>query len=150
VKYNLKKNEISFLIMFLNNYQERDKYERSKLTVSSDVLNAKTRGQKIALELRRTMNHFFPDLYDRLEIISDPRKRKDYSMTEILLAGIFLFTCKEGSRNAFNNDRAKEQFLENYQTLFNKRLPHMDTVDEVLRALENDELDKLILKILRH
>lgn len=73
----------------------------------------------------------------------DPRKRHDYTTCEILLGGIFLFICKEGSRNAFNNDRAKEVFLANYEILFGKRLPHMDTVDEVLRLLSNEELDRL-------
>lgn len=59
------------------------------------------------------------------------------------MGGIFLFLCKEGSRNALNNDRTHEQFLENYQTLFGKCLPHMDTVDDVLKELSNEELEKL-------
>ena len=48
-------------------------------------------------------------------------------MTEILLGAIFLFICKEDSRNAFNNDRCKAAFAANYAALFGKRLPHMDT-----------------------
>jgi len=118
-------------------------YERSELAKLSDTSHAKTKGQQIALDLRRTIDHFFPDLYARMEVIYDPRKRHDYSMTELLLAAIFLFICKEGSRNAFNNDRAKEPFLANYEALFGKRLPHMDTVDDVLRELDNKELERL-------
>lgn len=64
-------------------------------------------------------------------------------MTEILLGGIFLFICKEDSRNALNNDRAKEAFKANYEALFGKRLPHMDTVDAVLRVADNSEIERL-------
>lgn len=50
-------------------------------------------------------------------------------MTEILLGATFLFICKEDSRNGFNNDRGKAAFAANYQALFGKKLPHMDTID---------------------
>lgn len=89
------------------------------------------------------MEHFFPDLYDRLEKVTDPRLRHDYSMTEILLAGIFLFMSKQGSRNAMNNDRADDGFRDNYTKLFGKKLPHMDAVDDVLRVLSVEELEQL-------
>lgn len=69
--------------------------------------------------------------------------RHDYTITEILLGAIFMFICKEDSRNAFNNDRDTPAFAANYETLFGKRLPHMDTVDDVLRDLNNDELERL-------
>ena len=64
-------------------------------------------------------------------------------MTEILLGGIFMFITKQDSRNALNLDRAEVTFAANYQKIFGKRLPHMDTVDDVLVALEPDELELL-------
>lgn len=64
-------------------------------------------------------------------------------MTEILLGAIFLFICKEDSRNAFNNDRGKAAFTANYEALFGKKLPHMDTIDKVLRFVENEQLERL-------
>lgn len=64
-------------------------------------------------------------------------------MTEIILGGIFLYICKEDSRNAFNNDRAKLEFATNFETLFGMKLPHMDTIDAVLRVVENDEIEQL-------
>ncbi len=54
-----------------------------------------------------------------------------------------MFIFKEGSRNAFNNDRNEGCFQVNYQKIFNQRLPHMDTVDDVLRLLKEEELEKL-------
>jgi len=95
------------------------------------------------LGLKKTALHFFPDIYDRLEAVVDPRKRKDYTMTEILLGGLFMFSSKQGSRNSMNLDRDNEIFLENYEKLFGIRLPHMDTINDVLIELDNDELERL-------
>ena len=60
-----------------------------------------------------------------------------------------MFLFKEGSRNAFNQDRLEEEFSQNYQKLFQKRLPHGDTVDSVLRILKEDELEKLKTHLVR-
>ena len=59
------------------------------------------------------------------------------------MAGIAMFIFKEGSRNAFNNDRSEGNFNKNYQKIFNLRLPHMDTVDDVMRLLKENELEEL-------
>ena len=60
-----------------------------------------------------------------------------------------MFVFKEGSRNAMNNDREKERFRKNYQTLFKMRLPHMDTVDVVMRRLDPSELEALKRSLVR-
>jgi len=67
-------------------------------------------GQQIAVDLRRTIHHYIPDLYERLQRITDPRKICDYSITEVLLAGLFMFMLKQDSRNAMNSDRAEKTF----------------------------------------
>ena len=54
-----------------------------------------------------------------------------------------MYLFKEGSRNAFNNERDEEQFKMNYEKLFKVRLPHMDTVDKVMRQLKVCKLDNL-------
>lgn len=64
-------------------------------------------------------------------------------MTEILLGSLFLFMCKQGSRNAMNLDRSNPIFVANFEKLFGKRLPHMDTIDDILVRLSNDELEVL-------
>jgi len=89
------------------------------------------------------MDHFFPDLYERLREIPDLRKSPNYKIEEILLGAIGMFLFKEGSRNAFNNDRAESKFKKNYYKVFKVRLPHMDTVDTVLRMLYPKELEHL-------
>ena len=89
------------------------------------------------------IHQYFPGLFDRIALIEDVRKKSEYKLTEIIMAGIAMFIFKEGSRNAFNNDRNDGGFQANYRKLFNLRLPHMDTVDKVMRLLKEDELEKL-------
>jgi len=64
-------------------------------------------------------------------------------MRAILLGAISLFLFKEGSRNSFNLDRAKEKFSKNYEQIFGLPLPHMDTVARVLERLSEEHLEKL-------
>ena len=100
--------------------------------------------------LRTTIHHFFPQLPERLAALADPRAGSDYDIAEIVFAGIMLFIFKEGSRNAFNNDRDEGAFLDNYARVFNMRLPHMDTVDEVMRRLSPFELEGLKTSLIKH
>jgi hypothetical protein len=64
-------------------------------------------------------------------------------MAELIGGGIALFLFKQGSRNAFNQSRLEANFAENYQKMFKLKLPHMDTVDELMRVLETSELEQL-------
>lgn len=64
-------------------------------------------------------------------------------MAEVIGSGIALFLFKQGSRNAFNQSRLEANFAENYQKIFKLKLPHMDTVDDLMRVLEASELEQL-------
>lgn len=77
------------------------------------------------------------------EQITDPRKRKEYCMAEIVMAAIFMFIFKEGSRNAFNNELKHVAFLKNYHSLLGLCAPHLDTVERVLREVNPEELEKV-------
>ncbi len=95
-------------------------------------------------QILHTIHQGFPDLFDRLRDIDDVRKKaSEYEQAELLAACLAMFLFKEGSRNAMNNDRKEGKFRRNYTTLFHMRLPHMDTVDEVMRRLNPEELDAL-------
>jgi hypothetical protein len=91
----------------------------------------------------KTISHFFPDLFDRLARFSDPRKRREYSVSELITAGIALFLLKEGSRNAMNLDRKEKRFCRNYYRVFGQRLPQMDAVEDLFRELKEEELSTL-------
>jgi hypothetical protein len=75
--------------------------------------------------------------------LEDCRKKADYSLAEILTACVALFVLKTGSRNAFNNQREEARFQKNYQRLFKLRLPHLDTVHQVMARLEESQLERL-------
>ena len=85
----------------------------------------------------KTIRHFFPDLFERMYLFEDHRKRKDYTVAELVTGCIALFLFKEASRNAINNDRKEAQFRKNYERAFKLRLPHMDTVEDFLRQLDD-------------
>lgn len=83
-------------------------------------------------------------MFDRMaNLLTDPRKRKEYNLAEIVMAAVAMFLFKEGSRNTFNSDRRQETFIKNYERIFGLRMPHMDTVEDVLRMLQPDALEKL-------
>jgi hypothetical protein len=42
-----------------------------------------------------------------------------------------MYIFKEGSRNAFNNDRQEENFKKNYQKIFKMQLPHMAAIQSM-------------------
>ena len=88
--------------------------------------------KKFTYLIYHRIHKYFPGLFNRISEIEDVRKKSEYKLTEIIMAGISMFIFKEGSRNAFNNDRNEGNFKANYQKIFNQRFPHMDTVDDCL------------------
>ena len=102
-----------------------------------------SRGEAVVYELLKTLQHFFPELLEQLRQLEDCRRKSDYALSEILMAGIALFFFQQGSRNAFNNQRQEARFRTHYQKLFKLRLPHLDTVHGVLCRLSEEQLEQL-------
>jgi hypothetical protein len=113
-----------------------------KKVVYKERCQKKNRG-KLVYQIMITINHFFPQLIDRIREIEDYRDKKTYELTELITAGIAVYLFKQDSRNAMNNKRDEETFKKNYEILFKMRLPHMDTVDDVMRQLDEKELEEL-------
>ena len=97
----------------------------------------------MARQIAKVIHSGFPGLNDKIMHLCDPRKRKDYSLAELVMGGIMLFVFKEGSRNAFDNDRKEMVFRKNYQRAFKLRLPSTDAVEGLFRLLGKQELEKL-------
>jgi len=91
----------------------------------------------------KTIRHYFPDLFERMELLEDHRKRRAYTVAELVTGCVAIFLFKETSRNAINNDRKEDQFRKNYKRVFKLSLPHMDTVEDFLRLLSPGELEHL-------
>lgn len=101
------------------------------------------RGEAMVRELYKTIHHFFPNLFEQLRQLEDCRRQSDYTLAELLMAGIVMFVFKQGSRNAFNNNRQEARFRKHYWKLFQLRLPHLDTVHRVMCQLDEAQLEGL-------
>ena len=106
--------------------------------------------KKLLYAIPKTIHHYFPQFKRYLRQIEDCRKRSEYELSEILTGAISLFLFKEGSRNAFNQDRKDSEFVNNYEKLFGLRLPHMDTVDDLFRAISPEELERFKIKLIEN
>jgi hypothetical protein len=105
--------------------------------------------RNLIFRLQKTITHYFPTLYELLREIPDCRSKQEYELVELLGAGLVLFLFKQGSRNAMNNDREEPDFRRNYARLFKMRLPHMDTVDDVLAVLDPEHLERLNVTLMQ-
>jgi hypothetical protein len=93
--------------------------------------------------IRKVINSRFPNLFGEFNGLTDSRKRKEYSMAEIITGSLFMYIFKEASRNAYNSNRREDGFRENVLNCFGFNLPHTDTCDDVLRELSPGELEAL-------
>lgn len=97
----------------------------------------------------KVVTHFFPELFDKLQRIKDYRRKSEYELSELIMACIAMFIFKEGSRNALNNERQNDEFLNNYRKIFKMELPHMDTVNAVMMHLSVDQLEELKVMLIK-
>ena len=127
----------------------RAKLKLKRAAKKKAALAKSSKGLRVIEQIFKTIVHFFPNLFDDMRKIEDYRKKSDYELAELIMAGVAMFIFKEGSRNAFNNDRIDVKFKRNYEKIFKLRLPHTDTVDKVMRHLAENELEELKVKIIR-
>ncbi len=116
------------------------KSKKFRFIVQNPAQN-QSKGQLVIYHVYKTIRQFFPDLIKRLGELPDIRERKEYKIAELLTGAVAMFLFKEGSRNAMNNDRKESKFSKNYTRLFKLKLPHMDTVNELLLVLNEHELE---------
>ena len=117
--------------------RQRKREKRNHESKIKQKLNRikKQNGKNVVFQLFKTIIHFFPDLIEQIRQIEDCRKKSDYELVELIMACIAMSLFKADSRNAFNNERQEGNFKDNYQKTFKLRLPHMDTVENVMRRL---------------
>jgi hypothetical protein len=92
------------------------------------------------------LHHFFPDLVEDMDKnYNDPRRYRSvtYKFSEIVLAAVYMYMLRCGSRNSMNGEMSHANFKKNYKLLFGLKCPHMDTVNDVFEKLEVDVLEKL-------
>ena len=69
-------------------------------------------------------------------------------MEEIMMGGLSTFLFKSGSRNRLNNTRNGCHFSKNYLDLFGLKLPHQDSVKEVLCDLDPTRLEQVKMDLM--
>ena len=75
--------------------------------------------------------------------IEECRSSSEYELAEVICGCLAIFLFKTGSRNELNNLRNDPKFCKNYEKLFKVRLPHADTVYNVMKALPEEYLETL-------
>ena len=125
--------------------RQRQAYQRRKARQNCE----RQEKRNLMFRLHTTIDHHFPDLYETIEAIPECRKPPHSTMLELIMAGIAMFLFKKESRNAMNNERDEPQFRKNYERLFKTRLPHMDTVEDVMEVLEPEHSELLKTALVR-
>lgn len=106
-------------------------------------------------ELAVTLRHFFPELASWLGDIQDPRDPRYtvFSLKLLLLLGVLMFLSHSGSRNHFNDQiRDAEELARTLARLLGievEVLPHLDTLDKVLRRLDLAQMEQLQARLIR-
>ena len=87
--------------------------ERRKKTTAAE------NGKIIIYRIKCIILKRFPDLWTGFKSLTDCRKRKEYSMQEVVAGALFMFIFKETSRNAYNGERGDMIFATNYSGTLN-------------------------------
>jgi len=134
---------------FRHTQKKRDRQRKQQRQRKARQHRERQEKRNLMFRLKKTIDHHFPDLYEKIDAIPECRKRADYSLLELIMAGIAMFLFKKGSRNAMNNERDEAQFRTNYERLFKTRLPHMDTVEDVMRVLDDEHIETLKTELVK-
>lgn len=82
--------------------------------------------------------------------IDDCRKKASrYELAAHLIACLALFLFKLDSRNQYNKKREKVQFRRNFEKLFKLPMPHGDSVHNVMKLLDETQVEQLKQQMLR-
>jgi len=123
--------------------QKRNRNLRKK-----QIQKQKQRKIDLVYQMYQTIHHNFPEIFDWMSKIDDCRKKSHYQLTAVLTACLAMYLFKCGSRNAMTDLHDDEQFKENYTKIFKLPLPHPDTTDNVIKKLDNAQIEQLKVKMI--
>ena len=100
--------------------------------------------------MRGTIVQHFPDLLDWMRQIDDSRqKASTYELAAHLTACLAMFLLKSGSRNQYNQNRQDAMFKRNFTRLFGFDMPHGDSVQNVIKLLNTEQIEALKHKMVK-
>ena len=101
------------------------------------------------------LRHFFPQLAVWLSDVDDPRRSGHavFPMKVLLLLGVLMFLSHTGSRNHFNDSiRDAMEMAKTLARLLGcaiDALPHLDTLEKVLRSVRPETLETVLAQMIR-
>jgi hypothetical protein len=115
---------------------------------SQREFSAEEHGKLMLWQIKKILRCHFTGLSERLSSLTDPRIGVEYSIEELVMAGIVLFLLKCDSRNSFNNKRKDKKFRQNYYRMFRLGLPHMDAVNDLFEKLSTTEIEEIRCRLI--
>ena len=112
-------------------------------------MKIKSDGQVLISEIVKIVKHNFPNLYDDLGRINDPRHQYQYGIDEIVFGAISMFLFKTGSRNNYENISKEGKFKKNYKKSFGMSLPSTDAIADVLKKMTEQELETIKISMVK-
>ena len=101
-------------------------------------------------EMHCTICQHFPELFNWMREVDDCRKKAStYELAAHMTACLAMFLFKSGSRNQYNQYREDIQFKTNYQRLFGFKMPHGDSVQNVMDLLDIFQIEQLKQKMIQ-
>ena len=110
-------------------------------------IDAKGMGKVMLWQVKSILHGHFPTLASHLSSVNDPRKGEQYTIEELLMAGIVLFVFRCDSRNSFNHKSNDKKFCKNYYRTFRLNVPHMDAVNDLMVKIDAKELEDIRCKL---
>jgi len=106
-------------------------------------------GSSLLHSVSLVIKQHLPTLVEQLSELPDIRQRKTYEIEELVFAAIMLYVLKQETRHGLNQKRKTAKFKKNYERCFKMRLPHMDTVTDVLEVLHPKLLEQLSIDLVK-
>lgn len=94
-----------------------------------------------------------PGLFRRFAKILDPRRPKSvkHKLAVLLMHALLMFVFKFSSRKSINNELAKPQFHQNMMELFPEfdSIPHSDTVGRIMKEIDPNQIESILVSMLK-
>lgn len=121
----------------------------------AEIRQLKEKEKNILIEFNKTKHHYFKEFNNDLKSIKDPRHQSyiEYSIDEILYSVIMKNVCNLQSMREMTNEFNDNNIIKNLGLLVGneqlKEIPHYVTINECLKKLEAEELEKLRTKMIK-
>ena len=124
--------------------------KKQKKLNKAAIREQKEKKTDLIYQIYGTITHHFPELFDWMRELDDPRKKASpLELAAHLTACLAMFIFKAGSRNEYNQKRKDLQFQKNFKKLFGFAMPHGDSVHNVMVLLDETQVQRLNQKMVQ-